>query len=151
MNLLRSTALAACALLLGGCGLDVMYADWRVDRLCKLDGGPKVFLTDSPPIEFLTTNRQLDLDSLSRATPEQSYYLTWESSQIALGDPEIRRTEVRLYRGRDKALLGTSVAYYRPQRVGVPTPFPKSHWCPEEGELVPLVKAVFALPQQVER
>jgi len=59
--LLLPTAFA-CAALLGGCGLDVMYADWKVDQLCKKDGGVKVFVTDNPPAEFRNADGNVDLE-----------------------------------------------------------------------------------------
>ncbi len=47
--------------LLGGCGFDVMYADWKVDRLCKVDGGIKVFMKAAAPMRLMTRCNDLIL------------------------------------------------------------------------------------------
>ena len=145
MNLLRSTALAAGALLLGGCGLDVMYADWRVDRLCKQDGGVKVFETDSPPAEFRMPDGNVDLNKLEQAERGQSYFLERTWTTLKQGDPEIVRSELRLVRNIDSAVLGISVAYLRPaHRQGVPFLSRQPYMCPARGNLGPLAEAVFS-------
>ncbi len=151
MNLLRSTALAACALLLGGCGLDVMYADWRVDRLCKQDGGVTVFETDSPPAEFRMPDGNVDIETLYRAKPGRSYHLVHAWTKIKGTEPEIDRLEVRLFRGSDSKLLGTSVTYVRPaQSVGVPFFHRDGHSCPKGAELEHLIARVF-FPNSIAR
>ena len=144
MNLLRSTALAACALLLGGCGLDVMYADWRVDRLCKQDGGVKVFETDRLPAEFRMPDGRIDLNKLEQAEHGQSYYLERKWTTLKQGDPELVRSELRLVRNIDGVVLGISVAYLRPaQSLGIPFFSRQAYMCPERGNLGPLAEAVF--------
>lgn len=134
----------ACAALLAGCGLDVMYADWKVDRLCRNDGGVKVFITDKPPVEFKMPDGNVDLGALQRAKPGQSYYLVRNWTRIQEHDPEITRLELRLIRGRDEALLGKSVVYIRPiQNVGVPVLSRAAHSCPGPGDLAQLVAEAF--------
>lgn len=144
MKILLLPTAFACAALLGGCGLDVMYADWKVDQLCKKDGGVKVFVTDNPPAEFLKADGNVDLYELERAKPGQNYYLTRTGTTIKRGDPEIVRSEVRLVRNLDNVVLGISVAYIRPtQNIGVPFFHREGYICPERGNLTPLVESVF--------
>ncbi len=134
----------ACAALLAGCGLDVMYADWKVDRLCKNDGGVKVFITDKPPEEFKRQDGNLDLEALQRATPEQSFYLKRADTRIEPGEPSIVRSVLHVYRHRDHALMGTSVVYIRPAlNTGVPLMSRKGYSCPDPADLGRLVEAVF--------
>ena len=144
MKILLLPTTFACALLLSGCGLDVMYADWKVDQLCKKDGGVKVFVTDSPPAEFRKPDGNIDLNELERAKPGQTYYLTGSWTTVKSDDPRIVRSETNLVRGRDQVVLGTSVAYFRPiQNAGVPFFSRESHICPQSGALNPLVERVF--------
>ena len=144
MKILLLPTTFACAALLSGCGLDVMYADWKVDQLCKKDGGVKVFVTDSPPTEFRKPDGNIDLNRLERAKPGQTYYLTRIGTTVKQGDPEIVRSEVRLVRNLDNVLLGTSVAYLRPtQNMGIPFSHREGYICPERGNLSPLVESVF--------
>lgn len=144
MKILLLPTTFACAALLSGCGLDVMYADWKVDQLCKKDGGVKVFVTDAPPVEFRKPDGNIDLNGLERAKPGQTYYLSGGWTIIQPDDPRIVRSEANLIRGRDQVVLGTSVAYFRPtQNVGVPFLSRESHICPQGGTLDPLVQGVF--------
>ena len=151
MNLLRSTALAACALLLGGCGLDVMYADWRVDRLCKQDGGVKVFETDRLPAEFRMPDGNVDIEALYRAKPGRSFHLVHKWKAIKSDDPTITRLQIELVRGSDTKILGTAVSYIRPmQNIGVPFLHRQGHACPANARLLDLTTGVF-FPNSIAR
>jgi hypothetical protein len=144
VSTVRSIFVTVCTLLLAGCGLDVMYADWKVDRLCKQDGGVKVFETDSPPVEFRMPDGNLDLNKLEQAERGQSYYLERRWTTLKQDDPEIVRSELRLVRNIDGVALGISVAYLRPaQNLGVPFFSRQAYMCPERGNLGPLADAVF--------
>lgn len=144
MSTVRSILVTVCTLLLVGCSPELMYADWKVDRLCKQDGGVKVFETDSPPAEFRMPDGNVDITALQAAKPSQSYYLERQSILIKSEDPVIRRIEVHLFRTRDKKLLGSSVGYVRPmQSIGVPFFHRDAHMCPPSGGLRRLVAAVF--------
>jgi hypothetical protein len=148
---LRSIVTVACALSLAGCGLDVMYADWKVDRLCKQDGGVKVFETDSPPAEFRMPDGNVNLDALQRAKPEQSYYVVHNWTVIKPNDPTISRLQIELIRGSDKKLLGTTVEYIRPmQNVGVPFLHRRGYICPANAGLPDLSASVF-FPNSIPR
>lgn len=151
MNLLRSTALAAGALLLGGCGLDVMYADWRVDRLCKQDGGVKVFETDQLPAELRQADGNVDLWALQRAKEGDPFFLVNDSTRIMAAGIEIKRLKTQLFRGRDGKLMGSSVVYVRPmQSIGVPFFHRDAHSCPSVRDIYILTAGVF-FPNSVPR
>ena len=151
MKTLRSIVTAACALSLAGCGLDVMYADWKVDRLCKHDGGVKVFETDSPPAEFRMPDGNVNLDLLQRAGPDKSYYVVYNWTVIEPKDPTVSRSEIKLFRSADKKLLGAAVSYIRPmQNVGVPFLHRRGYRCPPNAGLLDLTTAVF-FPNSIAR
>ena len=144
MKTLRSIVTAACAFSLAGCGLDVMYADWKVDRLCKQDGGVKVFETDSPPAEFRMPDGNVNLDLLQRAGPDKSYYVVYNWTVIEPKDPTVSRSEIKLFRSADKKLLGVAVSYIRPmQNVGVPLLHRRGYRCPPNAGLLDLTAGVF--------
>ena len=147
----RSIFVMACALLLAGCGLDVMYADWKVDQLCKQDGGVKVFETDSPPAEFRMADGNVDLDALQRAGQDRSYYMVRNWTVIKSDDPTITRSQIELIRGADKKLLGATVSYIRPmQNIGVPFFHRDGYRCPANAGLFDLTTAVF-FPNSIAR
>lgn len=131
--------------LLGGCGFDVMYADWKVDRLCKVDGGIKVFMKAAAPKELKRADGAIDLLKLQRAKSDQPFYLVIDSHSIEPKDPSIVRLEHRLFRKQDSLLLGTAVVYIRPQQhQGIPFLHRDGHSCPSEDVLSQLVDSVFA-------
>ncbi len=151
MKTLRSIIAVAGAFSLAGCGLDVMYADWKVDRLCKQDGGVKVFETDSPPAEFRKPDGNVNLDLLQRAGPDQSYYVVYNWTVIEPKDPTVSRLEIKLFRTADKKLLGAAVSYIRPmQNVGVPFLHQRGYTCPPNAGLLYLTTGVF-FPNSIAR
>jgi len=130
--------------LLGGCGFDVMYADWKVDRLCKVDGGVRVETTDVLPAELKQADGSLDLLKLIRADDGQPYSLRTASRRIQAGSPEIMRMEYQLIRRADSKVLGTAVRYVRPtENQGVPFLHSNAHACPPHDVLRTLVEAIF--------
>ena len=130
--------------LLGGCGFDVMYADWKVDRLCKVDGGVRVESTDVLPAELKRADGSIDLLKLIRADDGQPFYLLTASRTIQSHAPEIIRMEFGLVRRADNKLLGTGVQYVRPtQNQGILFLRFKAHNCPSNDVLMSLVDAIF--------
>lgn len=140
-------AIGACvlAISLSGCGLDVLYADWKVDGLCKEDGGITVYVRDVLPAELKSATGEIDFRALERSTDRDPYYLLTESRAMEARDPVIRRFEFRLMRQRDGQTLGKAVLYMRPtQNVGVPVFHQKAHVCPSDNVAGKLAAAVFS-------
>jgi hypothetical protein len=134
----------ACTGLLSGCGLDLIYVDWKLNKLCAQDGGVKVFITDKPPEYLKRPDGNVDLAMLQGAKPGQPYYLQHKSTKSDVLGSEIDRTETRLIRQSDSATLGTSTMYVRPgTNVGVPLLYRRGYSCPSEGDLLQLVSEVF--------
>ena len=131
-------------LALASCGLDVMYADWKVNQLCATDGGVTVFVTDVLPDELKKADGSLDVTALRRSKPGQAYYLNQSWTQIQAVDPVITRSELQLVRSRDQMLLAKSVIYIRPtQNVGVPLLSRSAHVCPSFDDIERMAAATF--------
>lgn len=147
MKLILAIGAGASAVLLAGCGLDVMYADWKVNQLCAKDGGVTVFITDVLPEYLKKSDGSFDVNALQGATRAQPYYLEQKWKQIQSTDPVITRSELRLIRSRDEALLASSVVYIRPtQNVGVPILSQDSHTCPGIDDIERLAERTFTRP-----
>lgn len=143
---IRFATAIAFSSLLAGCGYERWFADREIDRLCKIDGGIKVYIKDLPPKEFMRPDGKINSWTLGAAKPGQSYYFVNKSKQIRTGEQEIVRIESDLIRGHDKALLGTGIAYLRPRdSLGPFSIFPITHSCPELGADGPLISAVFGV------
>ena len=133
-----------CAGLLSGCGLDLIYVDWRVNQLCEIDGGVRTRQTDDPPKEFLKPDGNVDLVALQRAKPGQTYYINMPFTTITILETQVKRLESQLIRHHDNAILSTSIVYVRPGRnVGVPLLHRQGYTCPNVNELDDMVTQTF--------
>lgn len=139
-----ATAAFVMTLSLSACGFDVMYADWKVDRLCKVDGGNTIYSHDVLPDSLLLANGNIDVMSMERGEERASHYLKYNSTEIEYRDPSITRLEGLLIRRRDGEVLGKSVVYIRPmQNTGIPLLHRSAHSCPPDGPITGMVYAVF--------
>jgi hypothetical protein len=151
MKALRAVGGFLLAASMGGCGLDLMYADWKVDRLCQQDGGVSAMAQERAPDWLLSSNGDVDIDALLRPKPEQEYFLTSTSTYIQSDEPRILRSEYRLYRRTGNVLLGISVVYHRVgQNTSIPLLSRKPHRCPEGNQLAKLVDGVFEVRKRVQ-
>lgn len=148
----HSAAIGATVIVasLSGCGVEVMYADWKIDQLCKKDGGVTALIHDKAPAELLKSNGAIDVDALLRDKPERSYFLTNALDNIQTDEPRMFRSEYRLYRRADNALLGTSVVYHRVgQNTSIPLLSRRAYKCPAGNELARLVDSVFGASERI--
>ena len=137
------------ALTVSGCGFSRVLADWKIDQLCKQDGGVKVFEKDVAPKEFLWPNGRVNVGELGRAKPGQQYFIVRQSIAIQSGQPTIYRIEEQLLRTSDKKHLGTAVTYIRPvDDLGPYSPFRSNYTCRDSVALRPMVEAVFGVESQ---
>jgi len=127
---------------LTGCGLQNIPTDARIDNLCKKDGGVVVYEKVKAPPEYLTQDGQVALDDLTRLK-DREFYVEVGSITIQPGSPEIRRIESTLRRRSDQKVLGKSVYYMRPSDDIPNLLWHRTHRCPEQGSIVPLVRAAF--------
>lgn len=137
-------AALAAGIALAGCSPEVIYVDWKIDRLCAKDGGLRVFETAEAPRALLREDGSLDLNVLQRTRPEDPFYLEHFSETLKSREPEIIRSEYRLWRSSDHKLIATTISYIRPtQNVGVPLFSHQAYTCPSAGELYKLAIAAF--------
>jgi len=138
------TAAFAMALSLSACGFDVMYADWKVDRLCKVDGGNTIYSHDVLPDELALPNGNINFDALERHKERAPYFLKYTSTEIEYRDPSITRLEGLLIRRRDGEVLGKGVMYIRPmQNTGIPLLHRGAYSCPPGSPISEMVYGVF--------
>ncbi len=140
----------ACTGLLSGCGLDLIYVDWKLNKLCAEDGGVKVFITDKPPEYLKMPDGNVDLAMLQGAKPGQPYYLLRNVKPFEVLGSAVKRIETRLIRQSDATALGLVTHYVRPtENVGVPILSRRGYSCPADADLLQLVSHVFYASSQV--
>jgi len=149
VNALRAVGGIVVAVSLGGCGLDLIYADWKVDQLCKKDGGITVYRHDVLPEQIKLPTGAVNMLALERAKVGDDYYFANTTTAIEPREPEIKRLEALLIRHKDGALLGKSVSYVRPtQNIGVPIFHSAAHVCPQGKSVATMVSQVFAIEKR---
>jgi len=151
VNALRAVGGIVVAVSLGGCGLDLIYADWKVDQLCKKDGGVTTLIHERAPADLLKANGEINIDALVRPKQGQEYFAESTLVDIQTDDPKVFRSEYRLYRREGNVLLGTSVAYYRVgQNISIPILSRRPYSCPAGNELINLANAVFVARERTQ-
>lgn len=133
---------AAIAVLLTGC--EKARLDDEVDRLCRIDGGIRVYETVKLPKEYFD-ERGVPVE---RVIDDRAYYgggrfvTEAEDRTLIAGNPDLRRIEIRFVRLSDHAVLGRSVSYTR--RGGdIPNPFHPSHYsCPSVNVTAGLISKI---------
>lgn len=134
--------LAAVLLTMSGC--EKARLDQEVDRLCRIDGGLKVYEKVKLPKENFDERGAPIWRSKDRRFyyAGDRFYTESEDQMIVTGNPDLIRIEIRLVRTSDNAVLGRSVSYTR--RGGdIPNPFHPSHYtCPPTGSTGYLVTEI---------
>lgn len=120
----------AAAFLLSAC--EKARLDQEVDRLCRIDGGIKVYEKVKLPKEYFDERGAHKWHSKDKRYyyAGDQYFTESDDRMIVTGNPDLLRIEIRLVRVSDSAVLGRSVSYTR--RGGdIPNPFHPSHYtCP---------------------
>ena len=125
-------------------GCEKARLDQEVDRLCRIDGGIRVYETVKLPKEYFDERGV----PIGRVMNNRFYYgggqfvTEAEDQTLVAGKPDLRRVEIRLVRVSDRAVLGRSVEYTR--RGGdIPNPFHPSHYtCPSVDVTASLISKV---------
>ena len=134
---------AACAWLAWAGGVNKLYYDWQVDRLCAKDGGIRVYETVKLPAEKFNKWGQVNFYKPTQKEnalgPE--YIFKWELHYFKKGNPSIHRSHTQVFRRSDGKLLGEAIDYSR-GGGDLPGPWqPSSFTCPEGiGHIVFLTK-----------
>jgi hypothetical protein len=126
-------------------GGQTIYYDMEVNRLCKQDGGVKVYeQVKLPPNEYEQyAKTNWILPGEARVTAEHEYHVESDIQYLKRGNPSIWRSHHRLIRRSDRKLLGESIMYAR-SGGDLPGPWhPSSFKCPEPTERPSLAISVF--------
>jgi hypothetical protein len=110
-----------------------VYYDRQVNRLCRQDGGVKVYETVKLPAErFDKFGIFISYQPSAKEPLGNEYSLERHEQYYRYGNPEVRRVQYRVIRRSDGRLLGEGVSYHR---MGGDLPGPWHHTsfrCPKE-------------------
>lgn len=120
-------------------GVRKVYYDWRVDKMCAVDGGVKVFEKVSLSEEKFDKYGNIGISSKRNAKASDEYYFESEDVYLRKRNPKIIRSITKIIRRRDGKILGESIRYSR-SGGDLPGPWhPSSYNCPQirnaEGKL----------------
>lgn len=126
---------------IGGCEATKAYYDWRIQTMCDVDGGVRIY-------EKVIISRELlqamggEVQGVPHVPHEVlsnlsvPFYLQQEARQIRGGTPRLSRTEYRIVRRSDQKITGIAVVY---SRSGGDFPFTRSEpsffQCPQSIDL----------------
>ncbi len=139
------TAMLGTGLLLTGC--QKAKLDEEVDRLCKIDGGIRVYETVKLAKENFDDRGIVFPQFIG--LPEDngrygpSYKVLVTDTNIVEGNPSLRRSHIKVIRVSDHRLLGERINYTR-SGGDPPNPFhPSSHACQNVNDDPGLIRQVF--------
>lgn len=94
------------------------YWDYRVDELCKKDGGVKIYeksvirKSDYPDIK-LTSSGEIIFPSKIKATSKDPFYYVSYTEYIKNGSLDVMKHGQSIFRSSDNKLMGTYISYGR--------------------------------------
>lgn len=142
----RARSVLVVAIVLGWLGASFWYGggrkiyyDWKVDRLCEIDGGVKVYETVELPVDRFDEYGNVGIKNKRYVEPSDKYYFESDTVSLREGNPKIIRSTTRIIRRSDGMILGESIRYGR-GGGDLPGPWhPSSYDCPQiknaEGKL----------------
>lgn len=123
-----------------------VYYDAEVNRLCRVDGGVKVYETVKLPAEKYDAFARSNwiFPDKSRAKPADDYYIETERHYFKTGNPEVRRSHDKIIRRSDGKILGEFV-YYARRGGDMPGPWHESAFgCPDPQTLPNFENSIFS-------
>jgi hypothetical protein len=78
-----------------------IYWDWRVDRMCAVDGGVTVYETVELPAEKFDEWGNVHIPPKWKAKPEDEYYYEMEINYYRKGNPSVQKRKYRTIRRSD--------------------------------------------------
>lgn len=121
-----------------------MYYDTMVNRMCRVDGGVKVYERVVLPAERFDKWGVARIPSATEATQSDEYYYKSILTYYMKGNPEIWRLSFFVYRRNDKKAIGEAVSYGR-RGGNFPGPWHESSFgCPSHADIADLKKQLFA-------
>ena len=111
-------------------GCEKARLDQEARRLCKIDGGVKVYETVRLPPDRFDKYGNISLPFKEKATLGDDYFLESSAEYLMQGNPSLLRSHHRIIRRKDGVILGESVRYIR-SGGDVPSPLQESSFsCP---------------------
>ncbi|MCG7894401.1 MAG: hypothetical protein JAZ12_08090 [Candidatus Thiodiazotropha taylori] len=107
-----------------------LYYDAQVRYMCEKDGGVVVYETVELSADKFDKYGNLNLTSEEFTKPSVGYYSTIDEVYIKKSDPTILKFTLKIYRKKDKKVLGKAIRY---GRGGGDLPgfwHPSSYGCP---------------------
>ncbi|MBZ0132964.1 MAG: hypothetical protein K8F53_10165 [Rhodocyclaceae bacterium] len=146
MKTFLSLVLMTASLFLAGC--EKARLDQEVDRLCRLDGGIKVYETVKLSKEDYDEKRRIVFPQFIGLPEDKgrygtNYIVVSKDSVLRDGNPSLRRSHIQVIRVSDKKVLGERINY---TRFGgdMPNPFhPSSYACQNVIDNPGLIRQVF--------
>ncbi len=147
MKTLIRISLLICLSVLAGCKF---FTDMEMEKLCKKDGGIKIYEQVKLPKEmfsrygnpnfFNTVNRSENVIKVSG----NGYESMWESQYLRRGSPSLRKDVFSVVRQSDGKLLGTLTSYARHGGDVLPRLGPDSaKRCPKDLAQTDLWRSIF--------
>ena len=92
-----------------------IYYDTLVNRMCKLDGGVKVYETVKLPAEEYDqyAKRNWILPHITQEKSADKYYYEVDYHHYRKGNPQMTRRQAKIIRRSDGKTLGESISYSR--------------------------------------
>ncbi len=108
-----------------------MYYDTLVNRMCREDGGVKVYETVKLPPERFDKWGNVQLPEESRTKTTDDFYYRAEMTYLRRDDPKLIRMRTQVIRRSDGKVLGEVIRYGR-GGGDLPGPWhPSSYTCPD--------------------
>lgn len=108
-----------------------VYYDTLVNRMCREDGGVKVYETVKLPAERFDKWGNVQLPEESRAKATDNFYYRTETTYLRHDDPKLVRMRTQVIRRSDGKVMGEVIRYGR-GGGDLPGPWhPSSYTCPD--------------------
>ena len=134
------------------------YWDSKVEILCKLDGGIRVFERVQLDARYLDADKNIRIPAKRNihdgppfkweAKSGDLFFYEIKTAVIRDNNPRVAKNIVELFRSQDGRLLGHVVTYGRVGGDSFTIDFPSRKYCPENLGESNLFKAVFVVQQK---
>lgn len=120
-----------------------IWLDHQVRELCAKDGGVRVYETVELTPDLIDWAGRISLPDKKWAKPTDKYYCEWDDFYFRKGDPDLKRTTVRIVRQSDKKVLGEWITFSR-GGGGLPGPWHGSGYsCQDISQEIKFEPAIF--------
>lgn len=125
----------------------IIYYDWRVNRMCSVDGGVRVYQTVKLPEEMFDKWGMVNFYRPNQGEESlgKDYVFVGKTTVIRNDNPRIWSDQYQVYQRKSMKLLGETISY---SRLGgdVPGPWHKSSFgCPQGAGDASLIRQIFTV------